>query len=126
MSDLTLTWHQAGGLMTDPDGREVAQGWAGNHEGKNNPAKQAVHDLGPLPQGLYKVGQWQDHPHLGHMVSHLEQIEGETYGRDGFFIHGASKDPEKLGQESKGCIVIPYQARLKVKEFSPSFIQVVA
>mgnify|MGYP003333853596 FL=1 len=122
----TLTWHQAGGLMTSPEGETIAQGWAGHGEGKNNPEKQQIRETGPLPQGLYKVGKWQDHPRLGRMVARLEQIEGETYGRDGFFIHGPSKDPAKYGQESKGCIVIPYQARLKVKELSPSFIQVVA
>ncbi len=33
------------------DGQAVATGYSGFDEGKNNPAMQAIHDVGPIPQG---------------------------------------------------------------------------
>jgi len=36
------------------------------------------------------------------------------FGRSEFFIHGASKDPEVYGQESKGCIVTFRPVRQKI------------
>lgn len=103
----------------------MAQGWAGHGEGKNNPAMQDCIGVGPLPQGLYRVGHWEAyHPGLGPLVTYLQQIEGETFGRSGFFIHGASS--EHPGEESKGCIVIPREGRDKVHDLNPDFIRVVA
>lgn len=122
---LTLTYSQSTGLITSPEGEAVAQGWAGHGEGKNNPAMQDCIGVGPLPQGLYRVGHWEKyHPGLGPLVSYLQQIEGETFGRSGFYIHGASS--QHPGEESKGCIVIPREGRDKVHDLNPDFIRVVA
>ncbi len=107
----------------------VALGWAGHGEGKNNPAMQSVKNTGPLPQGLYRVGPWEDqHPGLGPIVASLIQVDGETFGRSAFYFHGPALDTTKFGQESKGCIVVPRAGRLKVKEKAPegSIVQVVA
>ena len=119
MDSPKLTYHQASGVIETPDGVTVAFGWAGNGEGKNNPAMQDKRGIGPLPQGLYVVGAWENHPRLGKMVAPLHQIDGETFGRDDFFIHGPSVDPSHYGQESMGCIVTPFTSRLKVREELP-------
>lgn len=129
MSGPTLTFSQTSGLVTDEVGNHVALGWSGNHDGKGNPAMQAVHCVGPLPQGLYRVDPWEEqHGHLGPMVAHLEQVEGETHGRDGFYFHGPAQDPKHYGQESMGCIVVPRSGRLKVREAAPegAYVRVVA
>lgn len=125
MSGPTLTFSQTSGLVTDEAGNHVALGWSGNHDGKGNPTMQDVRCVGPLPQGLYRVGPWHDHPHLGPMVAALTQIEGETYGRDAFFMHGpAAIDSERYGQESMGCIVVPRVGRQRVHDLAPEFIRV--
>jgi hypothetical protein len=62
------------------------------------------------------------------MVAHLEQIDGDTFGRSGFYFHGPANDPAKYGQESHGCIVVPRAGREIVKSFAPegSVVQVTA
>ena len=102
---MNLNYSQTTGNMTDDNGNLIAKGWAGHGDGKNNPAMQSVHNVGPLPQGKYNVSGWFSHPRLGPMVARLTQFEGETFGRDSFFIHGAAKNLDKHGQESEGCIV---------------------
>lgn len=122
---LTLTFQQSTGLITDEAGEVVAHAWAGHGDGLNNPAMQEIHEVGPLPQGVYEVRPWEDnHPPLGPMVAHLVQIEGETFGRDAFYIHGPSST--HYMQESKGCIVVPHVMRQKVHDLAPDFIRVVA
>lgn len=123
---VTLTYSQSTGNLFNEAGDFVALGWAGNGDGKNNPEMEAVHNVGPLPKGKYVVGPWEArHGGLGPMVARLIQIEGETFGRDGFYIHGAALDPEKYGQESKGCIVVPRAGREYVKKLNPEFVRVV-
>ena len=121
---MNLNYAQSTGKVTLDDGSLVAVGWAGRGKGKNNPAMQAVKSTGPLPQGVYTVGEWRDHPRLGAMVARLIQTEGETFGRDEFFIHGASRNLDKFGQESKGCIVLTHNNREEVKDLNPSTITV--
>lgn len=121
-----FTFIQSTGAILDETGHQIAIGWAGNGEGRNNPAMQSVHDVGPLPQGVYRVNPWEEtHGHLGPMVAPLIQIEGETFGRSAFFIHGPSRGAN-YGQESKGCIVVPRPLRAKIKAGAPNFLKVVA
>jgi len=123
---LTLTYSQSAGLITNNDGATVALGWAGHGQGLNNPIMEDVQAVGPLPRGLYRVGKWQNHPRLGPMCAPLTQIEGETFGRSGFWVHGPAIDPRRTGQESEGCIVIPRPGRQAVHDLNPDQIQVIA
>ena len=124
---MNLNYDQVTGHISKDDGEVIATGWAGNGEGKNNPALQAERNVGPLPQGLYQVGEWEyEHNGLGHDVVALLQVEGETFDRSGFFIHGPSVNLEHYGQESKGCIVVPRDGRLVVKSLNPDFVKVFA
>lgn len=122
-----LNYSQSTGTWTKDGGAVIAHGWAGNHEGKNNPEMQHVHSVGPLPRGLYKVGPWEEmHPGLGPIVAHLEQVEGETFGRSAFYIHGPAQDPAHYGQESKGCTVVPHAERVGIRALNPDFVRVTA
>jgi hypothetical protein len=123
---MILSFSQSSGEIKNEDGTIVAMGWAGHGQAKLNPFMENERSLGPLPKGLYRVGEWQDHPRLGPMCAPLEQIEGETFGRDDFWIHGPSRNPEKYGQESNGCIVIPRAQREVIHTLHPDFIRVVA
>lgn len=104
----------------------IGTGWAGRGDCKNQPTMQDQKCEGPLPRGLYTLGAWEDqHPHLGPMVTHLSpDLENEMFGRDGFFIHGPSMGAN-YGQESMGCIVLPHDIRLKVKDTGEVRLQVV-
>ena len=122
---MNLNFSQSTGVVSTDSGAIVGKGWAGNGEGKNNPAMQEVHSVGPLPRGVYSVGQWEEnHPGLGPIVAHLTQIQGDAFGRDAFYIHGPAVNPSKYGQESKGCIVLPREYRLAVKARNPDTITV--
>lgn len=122
---MNLNFSQSTGNITTDSGALVAKGWAGNGDGKNNPNMQSVHNVGPLPQGVYRVDPWEEnHGGLGPIVAHLEQISGETFGRSAFYIHGPSMDKAHYGQESKGCIVIPRDQRLAVRARKPDTITV--
>lgn len=133
----TITFSQSTGIITQEDGAVVVPAglaWAGHDvpggvQGRNNPKAQDVVGVGPLPQGLYRVGAWGDaqsvhgYPaHLGPHIASLTQIDGQTFGRSGFFIHGpGGADPR---QSSKGCIEIEHDYRLNLQILDPSFIRV--
>ena len=122
-----LVFSQSNGSVTLDDA-QIALGWAGNHDGKNNPEMQDAHGVGPLPRGFYTLDGWEEqHPHLGRMVCHLTpDPDNEMFGRDGFYIHGASSDPERHGQESMGCIVLEHVDREIVKNSGETRLQVTA
>lgn len=120
MAAAFVTFSQQTGRIAYVDGDlsfVIGFGWAGNGQGKNNHAMQAVRSVGPLPCGWYSIGDPQDHPTVGPFSLRLTPDSGnEMFGRDGFLIHGASKDPAHYGQESKGCIVASRAVRVKIHE----------
>jgi hypothetical protein len=123
---MNVNYSQSSGRITYTDGKYITSGWSGNGSGKNNTAYQDKKDIGPLPQGKYKVGIWEiKHDHLGPMVASLTQVEGESYGRSDFFIHGPSQNCMEYGEESKGCIVIPHTGRELLKKLNPEYIIVI-
>ena len=128
-----LIYSQSTGRMTR-DGVEIARGFAGNNyrpkenptgiKGRNNPDAQNLHCIGPLPQGLYRIGDWGVHPPLGPNSAPLTQVSGETFGRSGFFIHGpGGADPDN---SSEGCICLLPMPRLVVSHSGETQLQVTA
>jgi hypothetical protein len=113
---MTYTYEQATGKLIDPDGHLVATGYAGGNCGKNpsgvnNPAMQECHGVGPLPVGLYALGQPENSPHLGPYAIPLIPHPGNTmYARSGFYIHGdmINGPPHSA---SEGCIIVPRAIR---------------
>ena len=107
MSD-HFTYHQSTGELYLGD-EFYGRGWAGNGEGKNNPAMQGVRGRGPIPQGWYTIGEPEEHPTVGHFAMRLTPDPSNgMFGRDGFLMHGPAMDPKVRGQESRGC---PIQLR---------------
>ena len=79
--------------------------------------------IGPLPQGLYRVGPWGNHPPVGPNSAALTWIGGpNNYGRSGFFIHGPGADDP--ANSSEGCIVVPHDDRLRIMGLNPTTITV--
>jgi hypothetical protein len=79
-------------------------GYAGNGAGKDNPAMQDIHNVGPLPRGKYTIGPPHTSGHTGPYTMNLEpDPANEMFGRSAFRIHGDSIAAP--GTASNGCIV---------------------
>lgn len=87
-----------------------ALGYAGRGHGRNNPDAEDQKNIGPLPRGRYHVSLPFHHDRKGPKVFRLRQLDGETYGRSGFLIHG---DNTK-GDASEGCIILDRNARTRL------------
>lgn len=89
--------------------------WSGHGPAKNDPKCVEQKGVGPLPPGLYTYGLAEDGGHLGPLVMALTQTSGETYGRSGFFIHGATfTNPE---MSSDGCIIAGRETRIAINTY---------
>lgn len=109
-----MTWRyaQASGWLSH-DGVNVAEGYSGAGDGKNNPAMQDVHNVGPIPQGKYTIGEPSDTKTHGPYVMHLTpDASNDMFGRAGFLIHGDSV--VNPGTASEGCIIMPRKVREEV------------
>src|SRR5438874_13781045 len=84
--NMTGVYSQSTGELNH-DGSRVGSGYSGHGEGLNNPAFQTAHDVGPLPQGMYSIGDPLDPPdHLGPLAMPLSSTSGDMFGRSAFFI----------------------------------------
>lgn len=124
------TYSQSSGVLLDPDGEIADTGYAGgncghNPEGINNPDMQDVHAVGPLPQGVYSLGEPENSPHLGPFaIPLIPDPANEMFGRSGFFMHGDSV--AKPGCASEGCIIMPRSVRQAVIARKDQMITVTA
>jgi hypothetical protein len=107
------------------DGNAVATGYSGFDNGKNNPDMQAVHDVGPIPQGDWIiVGPPVNTAAHGPYVLTLTPAQGtNTFGRSGFLMHGDAVNAP--GTASKGCIIMPRTAREQVWNSGDTDLEVV-
>ena len=122
------TYEQVTGALRDNDGEVADQGYSGAGDGKNDPDKQDEHEIGPIPQGTYTIGQPEfvntPGPH-GPFVLPLTPDPGdEMFGRSGFLMHGDSK--EHPGAASKGCIIMKRTTREQVWNSGDHRLQVVS
>ena len=131
---MSWTYESSTGKLFDPSMNLAGTGYAGggldktNAEaaaGKNNPALQAEHNVGPLPVGWYTVNAPVDTRTHGPYVLWLTpDADNEMFGRDAFGIHGDSVvDP---GWASDGCVIQSHETRVAVWESGDRRLQVVA
>lgn len=117
------TYKQTTGELFDAHGERIGIGYAGFGEGKNNPALQQVHDIGPLPRGRYFIGPAYLHPHLGPLTMNLTPQAGtSTFGRDAFRMHGDNASHDA----SHGCIVQNHDVRVRVRDSADKDLEVIA
>jgi len=137
------TYSQSGGEFIDIAGRHYVGSYAGRDEGKNNPILQDVregcrffngewvpidglsdNDYGPLPQGYYTINSPVDTTTHGPYVLWLTPGPGnEMHHREGFGIHGDSK--ETPGLASEGCICTPPLTRHRIWDSMDHELQVI-
>ena len=122
-------YEQTTGKLFTPTGIYAATGYAGgncgkNPEGKNNPDMQNVKSIGPLPCGLYRMGEVIQQSHLGPFAIPLfPDPNNEMFGRGSFYVHGDTNPP---GNASEGCIIQARVIREKMYSSDDKQIQVVA
>lgn len=89
----------------------VETGYSGSLTNKNNPDRQHVRSMGPLPRGTYRIA--------GHSASKgpytiiLVQTSGDSFGRSAFRIHG-ERVGKPAGFASEGCIIMSLATRRRV------------
>ena len=124
---LAFAWtyaQQSGELQHD--GEPIAAGYSGAGAGKNNPAMEAVPNVGPIPRGDWTIsGPPVDTKDHGPYVLRLNPAATtETFGRAGFLMHGDSK--ESPGCASHGCVILPRNAREQVWNSGDRNLEVVS
>ena len=119
------------GQLLNPEGKVIVTGWSGWGDCKNNPEKVSVKGKGPIPPGVYDIGESYKHPILGRVVMNLEpHSDNEMYGRSLFRIHGAANDdPNTVVNEtemsSHGCIIMPRQTRVQIAFSNDRLLEVI-
>ncbi len=99
------TFKQSDGAILDKMETQVGSGYAGFGNGLNSPDAQGLHDVGPLPRGLYTIQAPVDTTTHGPFVMWLTpNPDNDMAGRGSFGIHGDKKDGPPFSA-SKGCIV---------------------
>ena len=102
-------FEQTTGNVYSDEGELLGNGYSGgnagkNPEGINNPEYQNQHNIGPIPEGLWKMGEPYHHQHLGPFAIPLTPFpETETFGRTEFFVHGDNFKGNRSA--SDGCII---------------------
>lgn len=112
---MAWTYEIPTGRMLDASGGLACVGYSGAPDAKNDPAFCPVRDVGPIPAGSWIVGSPRDSAEHGPYCLPLTPAFGtETYGRDGFLIHGESLSHP--GAASKGCVIVPHAVRQRIWE----------
>jgi hypothetical protein len=117
------------GNYYDPLRRLVTVGYSGGNQGKNpeginNPEMEGEKNIGPLPEGLYHMGEPVNHTHLGPFAIPLTpDPKNDMKGRGGFYIHG---DTKEYHHASEGCVILGRPFREKSWGSSDHELEVVA
>ena len=96
------------------DGVAVGVCYSGHGLGLNNPATQFMADLGPIPQGVFTIGEAFHHPVAGPVCMRLTPDDAtETHGRAGFMMHGDNCEMDHTA--SDGCVIAALEFREQVR-----------
>ena len=102
------------------------RGYSGHGDGLNNPALQAVHNVGPLPKGFWRMGAPVDHERLGSLAIPLYPCEGtETFGRTGFYVHGDELGAPGQFLASDGCAIFSHATRMTLNNSPDKILEVI-
>lgn len=122
-----ITWKISTGELFGPDGSFWAKGYSGHAEGVNNPAKQSQPNVGPIPEGKYKIGAPYDSAKVGKFALPLTPFpDTNVYGRSDFRIHGDLIGEVGLELASHGCIILMKPVRERINTVSDRTLLVVA
>ena len=116
-------YSQSTGSIWNEKGFLVADGYSGFKEGKNNPDKEDVRNVGPIPKGLYVLGEAYTSNKLGALSIPLYPSCHDALQRTYFRIHGDSS--AHPGEASKGCIVLWRSIRVIIINSDDKILKVI-
>lgn len=120
-----ISYKIATGTLDDANGNPIGAGYSGQPECKNDPSAVDQHNKGPIPPGLYRIGEPHDTETHGPFVLALTpDPSNEMHGRSGFLIHGDSVSHP--GTASHGCIILPRAVRETVHRLGDKDLEVTA
>jgi len=107
------------------DGTFVVAGYSGIGDGLNNPDMENVHNVGPIPRGLWTMSSFFDDPGgKGPIVCTLDPTaDTNAFGRSGFMIHGDNASMNHTA--SNGCIILPHDVRQQISISGDTDLEVV-
>jgi hypothetical protein len=108
---MTWTYRQSTGELFH-NSSLIERGYSGCLTNKNNPDRQQVKGMGPLPRGTYRVGITTSSK--GPLTIELHQVSGESFGRSLFRIHG-ERTHGPAGFASEGCIIMSHSTRRLIR-----------
>jgi len=120
---MAWTFQQTGTLIAPNGNRTPA--YSGRGQYKNNPTYDELPNFGPIPKGVYRIGDPVDTVTHGPFVLPLTPDAANLmHGRSGFLIHGDSLvDP---GNASEGCIVVDRLTRGEIAASGDRMLEVTA
>ncbi len=113
---MPFTYIQSTGAILE-NGVMIGRGYSGHGDGLNNPAMEAVRNVGPIPAGFYRIGPSEDRSAdgKGTNVMTLTPTNGNTaHQRSGFLCHGDNKAMNHTA--SDGCIIAALPIRLRIAQ----------
>ena len=105
------------------NGVMIGRGYSGKGVGKNNPHMQNVGFEGPIPRGLYCIGQAYHSARRGPLTIKLTPIGHNALGRTNFRIHGDNREMNFTA--SKGCIILSRPIRERIINSGDTRLEVV-
>jgi hypothetical protein len=114
------TYDRKTGVLSN--GEPLGKGYSGHGQGLNNPKLEMVHNLGPIPAGIWEIGLFFDDKHLGPCVAALRPTSQDVFGRGGFFIHGDNKSMNHTA--SDGCIILSKTLREAIRDSGDNLIAI--
>ncbi|QCT21935.1 DUF2778 domain-containing protein [Jejubacter calystegiae] len=105
------------------NGKLIGKGYSGSLTNQNNPDRQHVRGMGPIPRGTWRIGGYTNSK--GPMTITLTQVSGEGFGRSLFRIHGEKRPPAVPGFASEGCIIMGPNIRRKIIQSTDTTLEVV-
>ncbi|WP_144818170.1 tlde1 domain-containing protein [Enterobacter sp. DE0047] len=106
------------------NGKLIAKGYSGMLTNKNNPDREQVKGMGPIPRGRWRIGSTGNSK--GPLTITLIHFSGNSYDRDmhSFRIHG-DKRHGMPGFASEGCIIIDPVTRLLISKDFGAYLEVI-
>ena len=115
---------RSGKIWRNNDVMALAVAYSGAPGAVNDPSKQHLKAVGPIPRGVYKILPAVNHPRLGPVALQLEPDEwNEMFNRDDFWMHGDNKLRNRSA--SKGCIIADRAPRETVNNSTDKTLVVV-
>lgn len=100
----------------------IETGYSGKvPEGKNDPDKECIKNVGPIPRGGYNIGPEKSSPSPVTLILTADNPGYCNPARDGFLIHGDNS----TGTASTGCIILSRRTRERIRDSNDNRLKVV-